>query len=158
MDKIKKTLKIAAIGFVLGAGATAAIMVSLRPAPNPAAKPYIEPISGAPAVLDNTMRSGDTIRYIIKYTDAGSSALNVPVDSIPEAFAWRHYNWSKTLLYSTDGSLTALLGYRYERVIFQGGVFVRAPQIATRFHFRQSTDYDAGLCVGVTCLSDKILF
>lgn len=146
------------VSFVAGALVMGGIMFSLRPAPDPSAKPYIEPISGVPAVLDDTTRRGDTIRYVIKYADAGSSALNVPVDSIPEAFAWRHYNWSKTLLYSTDGTLSALLGYRRERVIFQGGVFIRAPQIASRLHFKQSTDYDAGLCFGATYLSDSVLY
>ena len=155
---VKKYLYSFGAGAVVAAAATVLIMIALRPAPDPNAKPYIEPISGAPAVIDDTIRRGDTIRYVIKYTEAGSSALNVPVDSIPEAFAWRHYNWTKTVLYSTNGTVTALLGYRYERVVFQGGAFARVPALSTRYHVRGSTEFDAGLCFGATYLSDKFFF
>ena len=155
---MKKYFITAGIAFGIGAATAIAVMITLRPAPNPVIKPYIEPISGAPALLTDTTRHGDTVRYVIKYVDAGSSALNVPVDSIPEAFAWRHYNWTKTLLYSTDGTVIGLLGYRYERIIFHGGIFIRTPQIATRCHFKTSGEYDAGIVFGCSYMSESPLF
>lgn len=150
-------------GFAAGAGLVLAIAVTLfvlsRPAPiRDMPKASITPGTGAPARVDEPRRDGDTIQYPLSYDAAGSSTLNVPVDSITEARAWRHEVWSTTVFYLSDGTLGVLKGYRWERVMISAGPWVRIPRLETPVHFRARADPDAGISVAATLFSESPLF
>ena len=121
-------------------------------------KPYISPISGAPAKVAEPRRDGDVIQYPLSYDDKGESILNVPVDSIAEARAWRHDVWSTTALYLSDGTVGVLKGYRYGRSQIAVGPWIRIPRLESRIHYKARADTDAGICVAFTLYSDSPLF
>ena len=121
-------------------------------------KPFITPISGAPAIVAEARRDGDVIRYPLSYDDKGESILNVPVDSIPEARAWRHDVWSTTALYLSDGTVGVLKGYRYGRAQIAAGLWIRISRLESRIHCRARADPDAGIAISFTYYSESPLF
>ena len=150
-------------GAAAGAGIVLALTIILFVISRPEArkyvqKPYTTPISGAPAKVAEPRRDGDTIQYPLSYEAAGESILNVPVDNIPEARAWRHDVWSTTALYLSDGTVGVLKGYRYGRVQIAAGLWIRIPRLESRIHYKARADTDAGICVAFTLYSDSPLF
>ena len=150
-------------GAAAGAGIVLAVAITLFVISRPDAgkdipKPYITPISGTPAKVAEARRDGDVIQYPLSYDDKGESILNVPVDSIPEARAWRHDVWSTTALYLSDGTVGALKGYRYGRSQIAAGLWIRIPRLESRIHYRARADPDAGICVAITYYSESPLF
>lgn len=159
-DTVKSYARSQIPGFATGVGIVLALAITLFVLSRPDAgkdipKPFVTPVSGAPAKVAEPRRDGDVIQYPLSYDAAGESILNVPIDSIPEAREWRHEVWSRTILYSSDGTLSGLAGYRYSRVIVHGGAWARIPRIAT-VHFRSRASPDAGFCAGITYLSNTL--
>lgn len=157
---MKDYLKSQIPGFTVGAGLILALAITLftmsRPAPiRDVPKATITPGTGATARVDESRRDGDTIKYPLSYDDAGKSTLNVPVDSIPEARAWRHNVWATTMLYLTDGTTGVLKGYRWGNIELSGGVWARIPRLQAPLHFRMKSEPDAGLAFAVTWHSES---
>lgn len=162
IDHIRDYARSQIPGFSAGAGLVLALAVALfaisRPAPvHDAPKASIIPDTGAPARVAEAKRSGDAILFPLEYDGAGTSTLNVPVDSVPEARAWRHYTWSTTALYMSDGTVGFLKGYRYERVQIAAGPWIRIPRLQT-VHFRHRASPDAGFAISFTYYSESPLF
>lgn len=163
LDTVKLYARSQIPGFAAGAGLVLAIAVTLfvlsRPAPvRDVPKPFVTPGTGAPARVDEPRRDGDTIQYPLSYDDAGSSTLNVPVDSIPEARAWRRDVWSTTAFYFSDGTVGLLKGYRYNRLMISAGLWGRIPRLELPAHFRARSDPDAGIAFAFTLFSKSPLF
>ena len=150
-------------GFIAGVTVSALIAGSLfllsRPAPpEKNLSATVKPGTGATAEAGKVERKKDTIEIPIIYNDAGSSTVVLPVDSIPEAYAWRRNVWSTSFLYLGDGTISVMKGYRFGRVSFAAGPWVRIPRLDSPLHFRRDGEIDAGVCFAFTVWSDSFLF
>ena len=150
-------------GFAAGAGIVLSLALILFIVSRPdrivdPPRPYITPGTGSTARVDEPKRDGDVIQYPLEYDDAGSSTLNVPVDSIPEARAWRHEVWSTTAFYLSDGTVGLLKGYRFNRLMISAGLWGRIPRLESPAHFRSRSDPDAGIAFAFTLFSESPLF
>lgn len=159
IDKIKNQRP----GFIAGVVFTLVICGGLfilsRPAPPD--KPLtatVKPGTGATAEAGKPERVKDNIEIPISYNDPGTSTVILPVDSIPEAYAWRHDVWSTTFMYFGDGTAAIMKGYRFGRVSFAAGGWIRAPRLDSPLHFRRGGEIDAGACFAFTVWSDSFIF
>ena len=146
-------------GVIVSALVVAGLFILSRPAPpEKHLSATVKPGTGATAEAGKVERKKDNIEIPIKYDDAGSSTVVLPVDSIPEAYAWRHEVWSTSFLYFGDGTLSILKGYRFGRVSFAAGPWVRIPRLDSPLHFRCDGEIDAGVCFAFTVWSNSFLF
>lgn len=145
-------------GFISGLIICSAIMFAVtRPSGSDSTpKPYVTPISGEPIIIKSVTQGKDIIKYTTIYAGAGESILNVPLDSIPEARAWRHNVWSTTAMYLTDGTVGLMKGYRINRAQLSAGLWTRIPRWQT-LHYKSQSSSDAGLMFAVTLHSDSLL-
>jgi len=163
-DTVKSYARSQIPGFAAGAGLVFAIAVTLfvlsRPDPvRDEPKPFVTPGTGATAHVDEPRRDGDVIQYPLEYDGAGSSTLNVPVDSVPEARAWRHQVWSTSFLYLSEGTIGILKGYRWECLDFSAGPWVRNDRVALpRLHYRSRDKPDYGVAFEIKKYSESPLF
>lgn len=164
IDRIQEYARSQIPGFAAGAGIVLALAVVLfgisRPAPvHDTPKASIIPETGAPARVAETKRDGDAILFPLEYDGAGSSTLSVPVDSVPEARAWRHEVWSTSFLYLSDGTAGIFKGYRLEDIEAAAGPWIRSDRLAVpKLHYRSRGRPDFGVGFEITKYSDSPLF
>lgn len=150
-------------GFIAGVVFTlllcGGIFILSRPAPpSRDMTASVKPGTGATADAGKPARVKDNIEIPITYDNPGASTVILPVDTIPEAYAWRRDVWSTTFMYSGDGTISALKGYRFGRVSFAAGLWLRAPRLDSPLHFRRNNDIDAGAVFAFTIWSNNFLF
>lgn len=151
-------------GFAAGAGIVLALAVALFIVSRPdrvidPPHAYITPGTGSAARVDEPRRDGDVIQYPLNYAGTGNSTLNVPIDSITEARAWRHEVWSTSFLYLSDGTAGIFKGYRWETVEFSAGPWVKTDRLAVpKLHYRSRGRLDFGVGFEITKYSDSLLF